>query len=148
MFVKNLLVRLFVKLVDKNIKVIFHKGELQCDTEEEKIFVGYDNGELANRTFKEYVLSLEKNCVYNDFIMGLLHEVGHIVTYNEEDEQDRLERYSQIDLLNQLGAIDNEQTNFLYYEIPMEKKATQWGIDWAMTHQNLMKIFDKIIVEN
>ena len=30
----------------------------------------------------------------------------------------------------------------MYFRIPLEQNATQWGIDFAMTHQELMKKYD------
>ena len=75
------------------------------------------------------------------FIMSLLHEVGHHMTMHhmpqEVWEADTAAKESK----EGDGSID---TNYWYWELPIEFAANMWAIEWANTHVEAVKELTKI----
>lgn len=135
----------FIKNIDPEIKVKFQKGQLECDPENETIYIGKKNTKAEDDLFNEYVQKLEPKCKYNSYIMGILHEIGHIMTYTEKDDDDRTEQYSLMQVAYWTGLMTAEELNQQYFEIPLEKNATLWGINYAMKNQKIMQKFNRLI---
>ena len=78
--------------------------------------------------------------------MGILHEVFHIITYDEELDRDRHEQYTLLKAAYYFNILDKKSLNREYFKIPLELNATEAAIDWAMHHTQIMDIFNKIIM--
>lgn len=68
----------------------------------------------------------------------LLHELGHLATYEEVHEQFSEEEIDRMHKDNYLG-------NYGYIRLPDEYAATQWAIDWLKDpeHRKIAKAFEK-----
>ena len=85
-FFKKLKVKKFVKQISPDIKVKFGRA-LECEPTENTIYVAFKSNEIDRKTFMEYVKELDKNCNFNDLVLGILHEICNIFIYYENDEE-------------------------------------------------------------
>ena len=113
-------IKKLIKSINKNIKVVFHKGQLECDIINKIVYVGSKNSDIADRLFSDFVKENCSECKYNAFLMGILHEVGHIMTWNEELDKDRDEQYSLMKVAYKLGLYDVDTLNKEYFKFPLE----------------------------
>lgn len=135
--IKYLKIKKMVKLINVDIKVKFAK-RLECEPENAKIYVGFKNNEMENRTFKDYVKELQPNvCKYSDMLLGVLHEIGHIYTIEQADESEYLQDVDLLYKLREKDLISAEQMNYFYLRLPLESLATKWAIDFI----NINKAF-------
>ena len=140
--IKKIGIRNFIKEIDKDIKVKFQKYDMECDVFEEIVYIGETYDKRTDVFFKEFVKELNPNCNVPIFMLSILHEIGHIMTWTEEemDEKDVIynllmtEFVSSIKDEEKLKKYDN-----LYFNIPLEKNATLWGINFAMEHPQLIE---------
>ena len=135
--IRKIGIRNFVKEIDKDIKVKFQEWDLECNIFEETVYIGKTYDKETDRRFGEFVKELDSHCRAPIFLLSVLHEIGHIMTYEEEalDEKDFL--YAAIDLKLKLGA-DEEECVKEYFRIPLEMEATQWAIDFANNNPKLI----------
>lgn len=142
--IKFLKIKKMIKQIDNSIKVKYGKI-LECEPENAVVYIGFNNTELENRTFRDYVDELQPDCIFNDLLLGILHEIGHIYTLDEADETEYLK---DTELLNQLyrnDLISDEQRQYFYLRLPLESKATKWGLDFARENENFCKQWNKLI---
>ena len=85
--IKRFYVKQMVKQIDKSIKVKFGKC-LQCEPTENTIYVNNKTDIIDIVTFRDYVKELNSKCKFNTLLLGILHEIGHIYTYEEQNEED------------------------------------------------------------
>lgn len=137
-------VKKMVKQIDKSIKVKFGKA-LQCEPTENTIYVAFKTNNVDKKTFMDYVKEINSKCKFNDLMLGILHEIGHIYTYEEQDEEPYNRDVELLSLLYQNKKIDAEQMNYFYLRLPLESKATKWAIEFAMLNKNFCKEFQKRI---
>ena len=91
--------------------------------------------------FHEYGMKNDE-CI---FIISLLHEVGHFQTIhffsNEEFESDFAAKENRISD----GTID---TDYWYWELPIELAANMWAINWINEHPIEVKELYKLCVDH
>ena len=92
--------------------------------------------------FKE--LAPEIEC--DPFLISLLHELGHHETLYEMDDDDAdMSTWAKIELENKLGETDDPQKikylHDAYYNLPDEKLATDWAIDYIRQNTNKVAYF-------
>ena len=136
-----------IKSIDENIKVVFHKGALECDIEENTVYIGNELTDEEDELFLDFVKELNPRCNYNAFLMGILHEVGHLLTYDEDLDQDRDDQYAIMQIAYKFGLCDTDTLNKEYFKIPLELNATQWAIDFAIANQSRMDKFNQVITK-
>ena len=133
----------FIKEVNPDYAVKFQKYDLECDIDEETIYVGESYDKRTDRYFANFVNQLNPECSkVNPFLLSLLHEIGHIETYTEEDEDDKDKIYSMLKIQydeEELSDETLEEYCNMYFRIPLEQNATEWGIDYALSHLDLMQ---------
>lgn len=141
---KKLKVKKFVKQISPDIKVKFGRA-LECEPTENTIYVAFKSNEIDKKTFMEYVKEIDKNCQFNDLTLGILHEIGHIFTYDEDDEEPYQKETELLNLLYKEKILSAEELNRFYVRLDMESKATKWAIDFAQANQNFVKEFQEKI---
>ena len=141
-FIKYLKIKKMIKQIDKSIKVA-HASCLECEPENAKVYVGFKNTEMENRTFRDYVNELNPNCKYGDLLLGVLHEIGHIYTIDQVNEEEYLQDTSLLQALQEQDLISSEQMNVLYLRLPLESIATKWAIDFAMNNKEFCDKWEK-----
>lgn len=137
-------VKKMVKQIDKSIRVKFGKT-LQCEPTENTIYVAFKTDKVDKKTFMDYVKELNSKCKFNDLMLGILHEIGHIYTYEEEDEEPYNRDVQLLSLLYKEQKINAEQMNYFYLRLPLESKATQWAIEFAQLNKDFCKRYQKKI---
>lgn len=132
----------FIAEVNPMIKVYFQSYDLECDVFEEKVYIGRTYDRRTDEYFANFVHELNPQCNFNPFLLSILHEIGHIETWTDEDADDKDVTYAilkmQFDSLEKTDLVMKEYCD-MYFRIPLEQNATQWGIDFAMSHPDLMK---------
>lgn len=137
-------VKQMVKAINPKIKVKFGKS-LQCDIDNKTIYVAFKTELIDKITFRDYVKELNNKCRFNTLILGILHEIGHIYTYDERDEEEWLRDNELLSLLFRKKQIDALDMNRFYLRIPMESRATQWAIDFAMKNKKFCRYYQNKI---
>ena len=136
-----------IKSIDEDIKVVFHKGALECDIEENTVYIGNELTDEEDELFLDFVKELNPRCNYNAFLMGILHEVFHIITYDEELDKDRDEQYALLKAAYYFNILDKKSLNKEYFKIPLELNATEAAIDFAIANQSRMDKFNQVITK-
>lgn len=137
-------VKQFVKIIDSSIKVKRGKA-LECDIENKTIYISFKSNPVDIKTFLDFVKELNPKCKYNDIILGILHEIGHIYTYDKLNEKHWEEDNELLSALYKQNLISATDFNKFYVRLPLEKNATQWAIDFAMLNKKLMNKYSKVI---
>lgn len=126
----------YIKNIDKKIKVKFGK-HFECNTDKKIIWLplkdNRQDAEIFKKWYEKYFNEklTEKDLVY----ISALHEVGHIMTWTQELETERIQQYSLMQVAHQYQLMSTEELNKNYFEIPMELIATKWGRNY---YRNLM----------
>jgi hypothetical protein len=95
---------------------------------------------MGGELHKKYALAhgLEYDC--GSFFLGLLHEVGHHFTLDDLEEDE--EEYCMKTKKKLHG--ESVEDNFIYFDLPDEKLATEWAINYI--NKNKAKLF-KLAIE-
>lgn len=142
--IKRFYVKQMVKQIDKSIKVKFGKC-LECEPTENTIYVNNKTDIIDIVTFRDYVKELNSKCKFNTLLLGILHEIGHIYTYEEQNEEDYNRDTKLLSLLFQENKLTAEQVNYFYLRLPLESNATKWAIDFAMQNKKFCKYYQNKI---
>lgn len=126
----------YIKNIDKKIKVKFGKS-FECNTDKKIVWLPLkDNREDAEMFRKWYEKYFNEKLTEKDLVyISALHEVGHIITWTQELETERIQQYSLMQVAHQYKLMSTEDLNKNYFEIPMELIATKWGRNY---YRNLM----------
>ena len=142
--IKRFYVKQMVKQIDKTIKVKFGKC-LQCEPTENTIYVNNKTDIIDIVTFRDYVKELNSKCKFNTLLLGILHEIGHIYTYEEQNEEEYRRDTKLLRLLFKEKKLSAKQLNEFYVRLPLEANATKWAIDFAMQNKKFCKYYQNKI---
>lgn len=82
---------------------------------------------------------------FSTFVLTFLHEVGHYFTEDDFDDDVEKKQALVID-----ADLDDEETTVskrrTYWELPVEKAATDWAIDFYNNNKEQMKNFYKDVM--
>ena len=152
----------FAKSIDNNIKVVFD-NDWQCDLEEKIIYIplieSQEECEKFINNFKKQWQQKNKKIklFFTPQTISFLHEIGHTQTKQDNIISKVLRKISNF--LYKYKTT-KELSYKIYYNIPEEKKATQWAIDFiAWNYLKIIefnkdienayfKFYDEIIEEN
>lgn len=144
--IKKFFIKKLIKSIDKDIKVKFHAGPLECDIDEETVYIGTALTKEDDNMFLDFCGDIAPDAVkYGAWLIGILHEVFHIETYDEDDEMDRDEQYAIMKMIFDLGAMDAATLNRRYFELPLEYNATMGAIGWIREHRIAASIYKALI---
>ena len=142
--IKRFYVKQMVKQIDKSIKVKFGKC-LQCEPTENTIYVNNKTDIIDIVTFRDYVKELNSKCKFNTLLLGILHEIGHIYTYEEQNEEEYTRDTELLSLLFKEKKLSAKPLNEFYVRLPLEANATKWAIDFAMQNKKFCKYYQNKI---
>ena len=134
------LIKEFVQSIDPEIKVHMSGDEFYCIISEKLINVPFVSDSEGDRLFDEFVMDRFGKSI-NPYLMGILHEVFHIITYDENLDRDR-------DILYYMLQLDFKEERYeeftrMYFSIPSEFAATEGAVNYYLSHKeqcdNLMK---------
>lgn len=78
------------------------------------------------------------------YVLTFLHEIGHFYTLDDfDDEYEEYTRAKNSLVVNYEYDTDAEiiEKNFTYWDLPIEKAATDWAIDFYNDHEKELKMF-------
>lgn len=115
--------------------------------DDDKLYYSLFQDEHTDAIWRKW-LALEYGDRYNEdfstFVLTFLHEVGHYFTIEDFDDDYENDQKAKASLAIDYDN-DTEQEivekNFTYWELPVEKAATDWAIDFYNEHFKEMKIF-------
>ena len=118
----------YLKNIDNEIKIKFGKC-FECDTENKIVWIPLKDNKTEAQMFKNwYEKYFNEKLTNKDLVhISALHEVGHIMTWTQELENERAEMYGLMQVAHTYQLMSTEELNNEYFEIPMELIATQWG---------------------
>lgn len=123
--------REFVKSIDPEITATFLTDEFYAISSEKIINLTFKpdeyDGLYDNFLVDRFGISM------NPFLAGLLHEVGHIMTFDETLDRERSIIYYLLDLDFEVERF-RDFTN-MYFAIPSEFEATKWGVEYYLSHK-------------
>lgn len=79
------------------------------------------------------------------FIFSLLHEIGHHKTLREFSDEEYAEDQMWREVFN---AIATPEVNYAYFHLPIEKKATEWAINYIENHEQECWDFQKRCIKD
>lgn len=92
--------------------------------------------ERMDRMFMDFAKSIGLKVECGVFILSLLHEVGHHMTIDEID--DDVYKYCEDVKAN---LTDSDEDVMTYFNLPDEKIATEWAIDYINNNFEIVKVF-------
>ena len=137
---KKELVRQFVNMIDESIDLVYG-DDFYVDIPEEEITYTFKSYPETDELFSRFVKETFHEEI-NVFLISLLHEVGHIMTYSEEMHQERAFLYYALQL--DYNPDEEEEFNMAYFNIPSEYAATEWGVNF---YRNNREMCDNFIAE-
>lgn len=140
--IKYLKAKKMIKIINKEIKVRYAK-RLECEPDNAKVYVGFKNNKMENDTFRDYVNELTSNCKYNDLLLGILHEIGHVYTIDQVSEEEYLKDVELLLSLRKEHLISAKQMNYFYLRLPLESIATKWAIEFAKLNPQFCDCWNK-----
>ena len=133
------LVKAFVNKIDSSIEVNFHESEFFADIYDNSISITFNQDWETDELFS-FFLYEEFSSHTNIFMMSLLHEVGHLMTNDDDmlDERDTI--YSLLKVGYELSN-NFQDYNRMYFHIPAEYEATAWAVNFYRTHKTMCDAF-------
>lgn len=119
--------------------------------EDETFRIGYDIEDIACNNGEgdtDFAINFHNRCPlskgFANVTLSLLHELGHICTNDDLENWNWLNRAEALDDIDEKCKTRREK-NFAYFELPDEKAATDWAIEWLQNPENrkLAKAFEK-----
>ena len=127
----------FVKGIDPSIELAF-SDHFCADVDDKVVYVGMEDSPEAQALMHQFVKD-EFGVEMDDTLLAFLHEIGHIMTVDDEELRER----GILDTVLQLNWIDSDadieedfnKYNNLYFRLPGEYQATEWAVNYYKTHK-------------
>lgn len=134
----------FIKTINKNYRVFKDKREFTSDWEEGKVWVCFTPNEEDDKLFMDYIKNKYKIEI-DTFLMSFLHEIGHLETETGLLSDTRAIELFTLELLFDNSEITKEEYFKRYFEIECETLATEWGVNYYLTHQEQCQALVKLL---
>ena len=132
----------FIKTINKDYKVLHDKKEFTSDYENGKVWVCFNENKEDDTLFMDYITS-KYNIKIDTFLISFLHEIGHLETETDLLSDNRAIDLFTLEVLFDNNKIDKKEYFNRYFEIECESLATEWAIDYYLTHQEQCKALVK-----
>ena len=135
-------IRSFVHSINPDIKVRISYDEFYAECSNNLINVCLGRDETEDAIFDDFV-QRRFGISINPFLMGILHEVAHIMTFDEQIDHERSILYYML----QLNFKEERWKEYsdMYFQIPCEFMATEWAVNYYLTHKEYCENFLKEI---
>lgn len=133
----------FVHSIDADIKVnISAYDDFYCIISDKLINVSLNSDPYTDQLFDGFIQD-RFGVSMNPFLLGTLHEIGHIITFDKNLDKDRDILYYML----QLDYVDErvEELSYAYFSIPAEFEATKWAVNYYLSHKEYCDNFIKEI---
>ena len=126
----------FVELIDDEIEI--YKGSCyEVDMDLKEIYLGSKRYDRISHFFMQHWKKEIAETPINWCILSILHEIGHLMTTTEELEDNRKTLDGIYSFMFQEGAITETDYFKSYFDIPAERAATEWGINFYKNNVDL-----------
>lgn len=122
-----------IKAIDPTIEICFGSRFLECDPVENIVYIPNRYYNKDTKVFKEWYEKYfnEKLTKRETKLISILHEVGHILTYDEDISKERELNYLLLKLMFEYGGLTTKELNTLYFENECELNATKWAREYV-----------------
>lgn len=120
--------------IDEDIEVA-KSYRFECDTDNEIIYLSNKRWTKLDEYFDKWYQKQDFYTPINYTLICILHEIGHIMTKDDELLEQGYQLNSMYQFMYEFEAISEEELNFAYFDIPSEKLATQWGVEYYKQHK-------------
>ena len=127
----------FVHKIDSSIQIDFD-DDFCADVVNKIIYVESKEHIEEDRLIQEFVQE-KFNVLMDPFLIGILHEVGHIMTYDEQKNDERSILYALLAI--NYNEKEYEEYSKMYFSIPAEFEATKWAVNYYINHKKLCDNF-------
>lgn len=133
--------RKFVRSINSDITTTFNENEFYALCSTKTINVTFQPDEMDslfdNFIQKRFGISI------NPLLMGILHEIGHIETFDDNLDRDRSIIYYLLHIDFDIERC--REFTEMYFAIPSEFEATRWGVEYYLSHKEQCDNFIKEI---
>lgn len=123
--------RKFVKSIDPEITTTFLEDDFYAISSEKIINLTFKPSEYDS-LYDDFLIN-HFGISMNPFLSGMLHEIGHVMTFDEQLDYERAILYKLLDIDFQIERFV-DFTN-MYFAIPSEFEATRWGVEYYLSHK-------------
>lgn len=116
----------FIHSIDSTIEVDFNHN-FCADISEYKIYIEDYEHPKEDELIQNFIQE-RFGIIIDPFLIGVLHEVGHLMTYEVELNEQRTIMYAL--LAYTYDETQYEQYSKAYFEIPAELAATTWAVEY------------------
>ena len=124
--------------IDTEIQVA-KSSRFECDTEEEIVYISNKRWTKLDEYFFEWYREQKFYTPINYTLICILHEIGHIMTKDDDLLEQGYQLNSIYNFMYEMESIDERELNLAYFEIPSEKLATEWGVQYFKDNQKQCK---------
>lgn len=136
-------IRQFINRIVPEVDVIFEDDEFWVDVEDQVINIGMNTNPEGNRLIQEFVFN-EFGVAMHSFIIGVLHEIGHILTYDKQIYEEGTMMYLMLQMNYDERHLD--EYSLMYFNIPNEYRATEWAVNYYLAFQEECDEFADMIL--
>ena len=134
----------FVWSIDDFIDVDFNTSEFCVDIENECVFIPLNPREEETKMFIDFIEEEYGEYDMDADVLGILHEIGHIFTYDENLAWAREIQTLRLRLDYDAAVANLRAYNFAYFRIPAELNATNWAVEYYRNHRQECNSLAKI----
>ena len=134
----------FVWSIDDFIDVDFNTSEFCVDIENECVFIPLNPREEETKMFIDFIEEEYGEYDMDADVLGILHEIGHIFTYDENLAWAREIQTLRLRLDYDAAVANLRAYNFAYFRIPAELNATHWAVEYYRNHRQECNSLAKI----
>ena len=127
----------FVHTIDSSIQIDFD-DDFCADMVNKVIYIESKEHSQEEELIQNFVQE-KFNILMDPFLIGILHEVGHIMTYDEQKNDERSILYSLLAM--GYNKEHYEEYSNMYFSIPAEFEATKWAVNYYTNNKNLCDNF-------
>ena len=132
----------FIQSIIPDVEVEFEDDEFCVNIEERVINIGINPDPEGDRLIQEFVFN-KFGVPMDSFLIGVLHEVFHIITYDKEAmEEDRV-LYALLTM--NYDEMSLEEYSQIYFNLPTEFKATEGAVKYYLENQEKCDAFMDMI---
>ena len=122
----------FIHSIIPDVEVIYEDNEFYVDLEDYTINVGIDPDPQGDELIQDFIFE-KFGVAMEPFLIGILHEIGHIMTYDEDMIYEGEMLYHMIRMNYNPKAF--KEYSYMYFSIPSELAATTWAVNYYVAHQ-------------
>ena len=130
---KEELITTFIHSIISDVDVIFEEDEFWVDIEEEVINIGVNPDPRGDKLIQEFVLDTF-GIDMDPFLIGVLHEIFHIFTYDEQTMANDKILYALLAM--DYEDIKYEEYSCIYFNLPSEFEATKGAVEYYLGNQD------------